>query len=201
MGNKRDILFADRFYHIYNHAVGNENLFNNKSDYIQFLEKYQKHASLYFQIYSYCLMPNHFHFLIKVKSLEELIKQGYNENENIHNFLSQKIGNFFNSYTKSYNLTYNRKGRLFIESFHRIAIDTVNYLCKLIIYIHRNPVNHGFANKPNEWHYSSFNNIYKNMKNIQEYEDVIRWFDDKENYLFCHLKESDLEDEYKLEFE
>ncbi len=199
MANLRDVLFEDKFYHIYNHAVGRENLFKTKSDYILFLKKYEAHASSYFDIYAYCLMPNHFHFLIKVKPRIELLTLGYKESENIHNFLSQKLGNFFNSYTKSYNIHYSRRGRLFNESFQRIAIDTEMYLCKLIIYIHLNPVNHGFVEKPEEWDYSSFKNIYHNIKSKKEYDKVIDWFCDKENYLFCHHKEIDLDDKYKLE--
>lgn len=199
MANKRDILSENRFYHIYNHAVGEENLFKTPNDYILFLKKYEAQASTWFDIYAYCLMPNHFHFLIKVKQIAELQLSGYKESENIHNFLSQKMGNFFNAYTKSYNTIHGRRGSLFYESFRRIAIDTENYLHKLIIYIHFNPVNHGFVKKPEEWFYSSFKNIYHNTKERKQYDKVIDWFNDKENYIYCHRKETDLDDEYKLE--
>lgn len=199
MSCKRDILCVDKFYHIYNHAVASENLFITKDDYILFLRKYEKIASPYFNVYSYCLMPNHFHFLIKVKSIEELDILGLKKSDNIHNFLSQKLGNFFNSYTKSYNIIHNRKGGLFIDSFKRISIDSEMYLRKLIIYIHNNPVNHGFVQKPENWIYSSFKNIFYNSKKKIEYISVIDWFGDKENYLFCHRIETDLADEFKLE--
>ncbi len=199
MANKRDILVEDKFYHIYNHANGCENLFIAKSDYILFLKKYETYATPYFDIYCYCLMPNHFHFLVKVKSINELKMKGYNESENIHNFLSHKMGSFFNSYTKSYNINYNRKGSLFNQSFHRIAINTVLYSRKLLIYIHFNPVTHGFVTKPEEWDYSSFKNILNNPKSKKEYDIVIEWFGDKENNLFCHQKEVDIDDIYKLE--
>ena len=199
MANKREILFEDKFYHIYNHANGNENLFIVKSDYILFLKKYENYAAPYFDIFCYCLMPNHFHFLVKVKSINELKLNGYKDSENIHNFLSHKLGTYFNSYTKSYNINYNRKGSLFNQSFHRIAIDTEKYLYKLVIYIHYNPVNHGFVSKPEEWSFSSFKNIYNNPKIKKEYGLVIDWFGDKDNYLFSHLKNTDLDDEYKLE--
>jgi putative transposase len=199
MANKREILITDKFYHIYNHSNGNENLFIEKNDYILFLKKYETYATPYFDIYCYCLMPNHFHFLVKVKSMNDLKLKGYNESENIQNFLSHKLGSFFNSYTKSYNINYNRKGSLFNQSFHRIAIDTEEYLRKLVIYIHFNPVNHGFFEKPEEWFFSSFKNIYNNPKQKKEYDIVIESFGDKQNYMFCHLKDSDLDDEYKLE--
>lgn len=199
MANKRDVLFEDRFYHIYNHAVGEENLFKTRSDYILFLKKYETQASSYFDIFAYCLMPNHFHFLLKVKPIAALQLAGYKDAENIHNFLSQKMGNFFNAYTKTYNTAQNRRGSLFYESFQRIAIDTESYLHKVAIYIHLNPVTHGFVEKPEKWDYSSFKNIYHNTKGRKEYDKVIDWFGDKENYLFCHRKETDLDDEYKLE--
>ena len=56
------------FYHLYNHANGSENLFRNDENYRFFLQKYAKYISTVADTYAYCLMPNHLHFLIKIKS-------------------------------------------------------------------------------------------------------------------------------------
>ena len=198
MANKRDVLCENKFYHIYNHAVGDDNLFKTRNDYITFLNKINTHTISCFDIYCYCLMPNHFHFLLKVKSHEDLILSGYNEKDNIHNYLSHKLGNLFNSYSKIYNLIYDRKGSLFNESFHRIAINSEEYLRKLVVYIHLNPVTHGFVDKPEDWTYSSFKSIYHNTRSKKEYDIVISWFNDRENYLYNHRIIIDLDDNYKL---
>lgn len=58
----------NNFYHIYNRANGNENLFNEDKNYHFFLEKWNKYISPFAETYCYCLMPNHFHFLILTKS-------------------------------------------------------------------------------------------------------------------------------------
>ncbi len=60
-------------YHAYNHAVSDQNIFNSDFDYTDFLMKYKKYISPYVDTYAYCLMPNHFHLLFKVKEYESLI--------------------------------------------------------------------------------------------------------------------------------
>lgn len=64
----------DKYYHIYNHANGFENVFRCKENYLFFLRKYRFHLLPFFDTYAYCLMPNHFHLLIRVKSREEMLE-------------------------------------------------------------------------------------------------------------------------------
>ena len=52
---------------MYNKVVSNEKLFRQRSDYLDFLSRYKKYFGNYFKTYAYALMPNHFHFLIKVE--------------------------------------------------------------------------------------------------------------------------------------
>ena len=56
-------------YHIYNRSVGNDNLFFQEGNYSYFIEKWKEYLP-YLDVYAYCLMPNHFHFLAQVKSME-----------------------------------------------------------------------------------------------------------------------------------
>ncbi|KAF5051718.1 hypothetical protein DSECCO2_416110 [anaerobic digester metagenome] len=67
-------LEPDKYYHIYNHANGFENVFRCKENYLFFLQKYLFHLLPFFDTYAYCLMPNHFHLLIRVKSREEMLE-------------------------------------------------------------------------------------------------------------------------------
>lgn len=56
-------------YHIYNRSVGNDNLFFQEGNYSYFIEKWKEYLP-YLDVYAYCLMPNHFHFLAQAKSME-----------------------------------------------------------------------------------------------------------------------------------
>ena len=70
--NKLELLIPGCTYHVYNRANGNEKLFLSNENYRYFFEKYMIYISPIANTFCYCLMPNHFHFLIKIKSLEEV---------------------------------------------------------------------------------------------------------------------------------
>ena len=73
-----DKFHPDNFYHIFNHAVGKENLFKNHYNYIFFLSKFDKYISPIAKTFCYCLMPNHFHVLIQIRpenGIRELAKK------------------------------------------------------------------------------------------------------------------------------
>jgi len=72
-----ELLKPDTCYHIYNHANGFENVFNERENYRYFLEKYQEYISPVAETYSYCLMPNHFHLVVRMRKrevIEEIIR-------------------------------------------------------------------------------------------------------------------------------
>ena len=66
-------LLPNEAYHICNHANGFENLFVREENYDFFLRKYTRYANPVVQTYAYCLLPNHFHFLVRVRGEEELL--------------------------------------------------------------------------------------------------------------------------------
>ncbi|GAB3328759.1 hypothetical protein GCM10027299_31360 [Larkinella ripae] len=66
-------LLADHYYHIYNHANGTELLFREPDNYRYFLKKYADHCISIADTFSYCLIPNHFHAIIRIKTVAELI--------------------------------------------------------------------------------------------------------------------------------
>lgn len=69
-------LEPDKFYHIYNRANRNEKIFLNTGNYQFILRKYQQYIEAIVETFCYCLMPNHFHLLIKIKSPEEIKNWG-----------------------------------------------------------------------------------------------------------------------------
>ena len=73
MKNKLEIFEEEGLYHVYNRANGNEKLFLLDHNYRFFLKKYEEYISPFVDTFCYCLMPNHFHFLIKIKE-EKILK-------------------------------------------------------------------------------------------------------------------------------
>ena len=64
-------LFPDKIYHIFSRAIGKEKLFLEDENYKFFLKKFKLHISPVADTFAYNLLPNYFHFLIRIKSLEE----------------------------------------------------------------------------------------------------------------------------------
>lgn len=68
------MLNTNTYYHIYNHANSSENLFKSDNNYTYFLIKYNQHISPIADTYAYCLIPNHFHFLARIKGEDAILK-------------------------------------------------------------------------------------------------------------------------------
>ncbi len=78
-------------YHIYNHANGGDNLFREEENYHYFLRKWKQHIHPVADTLAYCLMPNHFHFMVTVKVRELLVKamvkrRKFNYNQDLEGF-------------------------------------------------------------------------------------------------------------------
>ena len=105
----------------------------------QILENLVNKKEFLVEIICFCLMPNHFHFLLK--QLEE-------------GGISKFIGNFTNSYTRYFNVKYKRTGHLFQGKFKAVRIETDEQLLHLSRYIHLNP-------------YSSY--LVKTLRELENY--------------------------------
>ena len=197
------ILETDSFYHIYNRANGNEKLFLNDDNYSYFLKRYNYYISPIAETFAYCLMPNHFHFLIKIKSDIDLLHlTGFEKllSEEISNKLSLQFSNLFNSYTKSFNKQYNRSGNLFSRPFNRIKITNEKQLKYTLNYIHQNPVSHAYVKQLSDWKFSSYSSFFTEKITKINNKEVLDWFGDIENFEYYHnlKKAEDLAEEMSL---
>jgi len=59
-------------YHILNHANGFENIFRREANFAFFMDKYRLYISPIVEIYAYCLMPNHFHLVVRIRQRETI---------------------------------------------------------------------------------------------------------------------------------
>ena len=117
-------------YHIFNHANGFENIFIEDENYRFFLEKYQQYILPIAETYAYCLLPNHFHLVVRIRRkeiLEEVFRNFKSTNFSkfpnlekvevtdnmIEYYISKQFANLFSCYTQSFNKVNKRRGSLF----------------------------------------------------------------------------------------
>ena len=194
MNITNDVLEPDSFYHIYNRGINSCNIFQNESNYRYFLNQFLKYVNDYVEVYAYCLMPNHFHFLIKVKSKE--VQETFvkvlsfdkgNHSSGLHssgNIVSKQIGKFISRYSQSFNKVSNRHGPLLESPFKRIRVANDDYLKNLIVYIHLNPtsINVDYVN----YKFLSYLALLSHSKTNIMRDEVISIFEDLDNFTYCH---------------
>jgi REP element-mobilizing transposase RayT len=154
-------LIPGECYHIYNRGNNHENLFIEKRNYPYFLSLYTKHIHPIADTYAYCLLKNHFHISLRIKTEEEYYTSQVLETYDVPSKKkilnpSQSFSNFFNAYAKAINKGYGRSGSLFEERFGRIPVRNDSYFATLIFYIHYNPQKHGFVDDFHAWEWSSY---------------------------------------------
>ena len=179
-------LFPGNTYHVFNRANGQDNLFRCDENYRFFMEKYTAYIYPIAETYAYCLMPNHFHLMIKIREKNELEKLGVTDLENLEVYISKQFSNFFNSYTKSYNKRYCRNGSLFNPRFKRKLISNTRYFTQLIAYIHYNPVHHGFVKDIHDWHFSSFHAYLLDKRTRLNIDEALHWFGSRDSFIQFH---------------
>ena len=138
----KELFIKDSFFHIYNRSVEPLILFRERDDYIWFLKRFKKKATEYpATVFAYCLMPNHFHFLMRQDS-----------NKAIYKIFNDALS----SYVRHYNFKYKRKGTLFEGNLQHISIKENNYFIYLCQYIHFNPKKAGLVKTLEDWEFSNY---------------------------------------------
>lgn len=193
----RNVVFAnEEIYHVFNRGIEHRQIFNDKKDYLRVLDTirfYQYNPFIKFtdfknlnielrneilsqiqklpkivEIISYCLMPNHFHFLIKQK-----VDKG----------ISTFISKLTNSHTKYFNTKTKRDGSLLTGTFKSVRIETDIQLLHVSRYIHLNPVTSYLTsiNNLEKYEWSSFSEYVSNSDFCRK-ELVLSFFNSTEQY-------------------
>jgi putative transposase len=168
------------YYHIFNRGINKDLIFFEEANYSYFLQQFKKYVSEYVDVFSYCLMPNHFHFFIRVKEL------GYLPTNTNLTRVEKAFRDFFISYARSINKGYGRTGALFQYKFKRKEIDSASYYTWLIYYIHANPVKAGLCTGFSEWRWSSYSSLISRQFTLLQRDEVVRWFGSKEEFVGFH---------------
>ncbi|TAE51649.1 MAG: transposase [Cytophagales bacterium] len=149
-------LTANHLYHIYNQGNNKQNIFQDDNDYICFLKKIREELLPNCNILAYCLMPNHFHFLVDIteKSVEK-IKLGSIEIDKVSNAFRKILS----SYAGYFNQKYEKTGSLFRQKTKGkcLTLDkSHNYSLICLNYIHQNPYKANLILNSEFWKYSSY---------------------------------------------
>jgi putative transposase len=191
MTDKKSILplFGARFYHIFNRGNNYEKIFFNDENYYFFLRRFRYYLNDYLDTYSYCLLPNHFHLLVRIKdsifSKDGILKTA-NDNK-IGKLTGQQLRRFFISYSMAINKQENRSGSLFLKNFKRIEIDDEKYLRYMLFYIHYNPQKHNLINDFRQYNFSSYKSILSSADTKLKRNDILNnLFNDKQEFIEFH---------------
>jgi len=194
------IFYENTYYHFYNRTNNEEVLFRSEDNYLYFLKKYRYYLDEYLDTIGYCLMPTHFHFLVRVKPFKadelhlpdgvhlnqqlNVSKMDYtSELESIYSrMISDKIGILLSSYTKAINKRYGRHGSLFQNHSNAKPVPNDRYLITLLTYIHQNPVRRKLVHKAEDWKYSSY----------QDYIDIRNGTLPKKELILSMIKKEEL---------
>jgi len=188
MANRKVPLVTDEFYHIYTRSIAYFRIFRSSADYKRIIEtirfytaqkppyKFSQYLELLDQskkeklqqinnrdklvhVIAYCIMPTHIHLVLR-----QMQDGGISKYANL----------ILKSYSKYFNIKYNRLGPLWEGRFKNILVESDEQLLHLTRYIHLNPVSISLVSKAADWEFSS----YKEYLGLMNEENSICKFSD-----------------------
>lgn len=184
---------ASQFYHIVCKSIDGLLMFRQEKDYSVFKNRFHQFTQGYFDTWSYCLLENHTHFIIKVKSIESIIDtikkltpENCTKSQNrllqnktdellLDEMLERQMNRFLVSYTNYYKNQHAHRGGLFQKPFKRINIKGEAHLQQAIIYTHANSQKHGIIDDYKIYPHSSFLSICNNYTE-GAFKEVVGFF-------------------------
>ena len=165
-------------YHVILKGNDRQDIFYDEEDRYLFLEKIKiLRKKFKFDVFSYCLMSNHIHIVIKVEDI----------------FLSKLMQSLGIRYSMYFNKKYNRTGHLFEERFFSKKIENLRYLLEVTKYIHRNPEK-ACIQKTEDYKWSSYNEYIYGNRDIIDTRVLLHYYDNKiENFKKHTLENNDKE--------
>jgi len=196
-------------YHIFNRGNNREDVFVQERNYYHFLNLYERYIDPIAETFAYCLLKNHFHLLVRIKSEEEISKTlkisipttnqvnqtvfPYQNSSQTHKPLrsrypSKQFSDFFNAYAKAMNASCDRTGSLFQHPFGRVKVESERQFWNVVAYIHQNPQKHKFVDDFREWRWSSYGVLLSDKPTHLQRAMVLEWFGGKEQYVKRHAE-------------
>jgi putative transposase len=183
------------YYHVYNRGVEKRDIFLDAKDYQMFLRylrayftderlfargRPRPNLSSTLDIISYCLMPNHFHLLLRQSSERDMVRL-------IHGAMT--------GYVMYFNLRHKRVGALFQDTYKAAMVDTDEYLAHISRYIHRNSSALGIS--PFDYDYSNLNCFATEAISWTNPQPILELFADRASYI-GFVKDESVVDTFEL---
>jgi putative transposase len=153
-------LFSDEYYHIYNRGNNQQPIFFKPDNYLFFIQKIRDQILPVADMIAYCLMPNHFHFIIHAN--ENSIKERPSFGGKPMQEFTYRLGILLSSYAQAINKQNNTSGSLFQQKTNAKILTEetdgkrISYLENCFFYVHQNPKAGGLVNHLKDWIYSSY---------------------------------------------
>jgi len=145
----------NKLYHVYNQGNNRQTLFFSEENYRYFLRRYKQLVSPFVDTIAYCLMPNHFHFLVYTNYRStETTRVGSLMLTQLSNGLRQLLS----SYASAVNNAQHRSGSLFRQKTKSKLLEnsSENYPLIAFHYTHQNPLVSGLVKRLEDWEFSSY---------------------------------------------
>jgi len=143
------IEYENAYYHVMNRGRRQQNIFHFQDYYDAFLSTLEEaHHRFGVQILSYCLMPNHYHLLVKTPEAN----------------LGRAMRHINGVYTQRHNRLLKTDGSLFRGRYKAIVVEEDSYQLQLSRYIHRNPLEAGMVEKSEDYPWSSYRYYISKVK-------------------------------------
>ncbi len=196
------------FYHVFNRGNNYENVFIDNDDYEHFLELYDILIDTVADTYAWCLLKNHFHVLLRIRNEDEIGYFNSDDAKSTDMYVKwrthvpekpdkkhlrkpnppEQFKHLFSTYATWFNKKHKRMGSLFCKNYSRIRITDEKYYANLILYIHNNPVKHGFTDLAIDYPWSSFLTVVSTKNTKLKREEVIRYFKGIKRFKNMHNK-------------
>ncbi len=196
--------YFDSHYHLVFKCHGDLLLFKTDDNKHYFLRRFTFFLSLYIDCWAWCLLNNHAHMIVKVRSASEIetainalpeadktvsMKKWVTQIDNERCFnevMERQVGRFMVSYTNSYNKFFNRTGGLFQSPFRRSMIQDESHLQQAIIYVHANTQRHSLIRDFRNHKFSSYHEIVLGKSSLVNVSRVLEFLGGKEKFIELH---------------
>jgi putative transposase len=181
---------SGEIYHVYNRGNNRENIFIEERNYFYFMQLYEKYIPRVADTFAYCLLGNHFHFLVRIREEHDCQSS---EDWQSYPTPGQAFSNLFSTYTKAINKAYQRTGSLFEKPFKRKIVDNEYHFTNLVLYIHRNPEFHGLVDDFRDWPFSSYKAILSTGQTGISRAELLSWFGNAKGFTAFHMNDPDMQ--------
>lgn len=194
--------YEEGIFHVYNRTNNKEQLFKCDENMLFFLKQYTKYLQPFLDTFCWCLLPNHFHFLVRVKTAEEIksylcslpedalkpVEKKYlNDKATAELLLEFEWKRFFTSYSMAFNKQQKRTGNLFHRPFKRVEVNKESHFTQVIVYIHANAVKHQLCKDFTTYKWSSWETMITNHPTQVCRQEVLEWFGGLQPMIHAHM--------------